>query len=463
MRRLLRKVARGLRLTRLTRGPVRPWESLVALLQAWKMDGVTAPTGRPARPSGRIGYVLLRGPGLTDTFVRREVRALRDAGVTIELFARDAGAGHADTMPVTCWGPMDRVGARAATARFLRARPMTVIRLALYIIRHRHHESKTWRRDLDVLYDAAQLAMMLDSRGVTWIHAPWANHAALLAFVAARLLGIPYSVQARASEIHRTAEAPRVADRVRGAEFIITNSEYNARYLRGLCPAPETPPVHVIANGLDLSRFTPVRSRVTPMPLRLLAVGRLVEPKGFVHLLSACDQLRARGLAFTCEVIGGPQDDFDTLTWVELRRVHTALRLETLVCFRGEQPLEEIMRAYERADIFVLPCVRGRDGSHDITPNSLIEAMAMGLPVISTTSGAIPEIVEDGVSGVLVAPGDPGELARAIVQLAVDPASRARLGCAARRKVELQFDASRNARARVALFGNGPAALALEA
>jgi len=100
----------------------------------------------------------------------------------------------------------------------------------------------------------------------------------------------------------------------------------------------------------------------------------------------------------------------------------------------------------------VLPCVRGRDGSHDITPNSLIEAMAMQLPVVSTTSGAIPEIVDHEVNGLLVAPGDTSALAETIERLFRDSALRVQLGEAARRKVEDLFDAGRNAALRVRLF-----------
>jgi glycosyltransferase involved in cell wall biosynthesis len=105
------------------------------------------------------------------------------------------------------------------------------------------------------------------------------------------------------------------------------------------------------------------------------------------------------------------------------------------------------------ADLFVLPCVRARDGATDVTPNSLLEAMALGLPVVSTTLAAIPEIVDDGVDGVLVPPGHAASLAAAMERLLADPALRRRLGDAARQKVRQRFDAARNAPARLAIFG----------
>jgi glycosyltransferase involved in cell wall biosynthesis len=276
------------------------------------------------------------------------------------------------------------------------------------------------------------------------------------------MLGLPFSVQARASEIHRSSQRSALADRLRFADFIVTNSRYNERFLVSVLPEPR-PAIHVIYNGLDLSRFsfheTPER-RVLPSPVSrlpsVLSVGRLVEPKGFRYLLLACHRLRAEGCQFTCEIIGGPRDPDDTVTWVELRKLHTALGLESVVRFRGEHPFADVVAAYRRSDVFVLPCVRARSGSHDITPNALIEAMAMRMPVVSTTSGAIPEIVDDGLNGVLVPPNDELALAAALKCLLSDPDRRRALGDAARRKVEDRFDIARNVRQRVSLFRSLP-------
>ena len=184
----------------------------------------------------------------------------------------------------------------------------------------------------------------------------------------------------------------------------------------------------------------------------MLSVGRLIEPKGFRYLLRACRLLRDRGVEFTCEIIGGPQDPLDTIAWIDLRKLHTGLGLESTVRFRGEMSLSSVLSWYRRADIVVLPCVRGRDGSHDVTPNTLIEAMAMRLPVVSTTIGAIPEIVDPGIDGLLVPPNDENALADALERLLRDPALRRSLGEAARRKVEERFDIDRNVVRRATLF-----------
>ena len=244
------------------------------------------------------------------------------------------------------------------------------MRLWLFVVRHRYRSHKLWWHDRDVLYLAAQLAAVLEERGTTHVHSPWANHSALLSFVAARLMGVTYSVQARASEIHRSAQAPMVADRLQFAEFVVTNSHYNERHLRALLRGSPGPPIHTIYNGVELFRFQPKPPGPTgDASLLVLSVGRLIEPKGFRYLLRACRLLRDRGVEFTCEIIGGPQDPLDTIAWIDLRKLHTGLGLESTVRFRGEMSLSSVLSWYRRADIVVLPCVRARDGSHDITPN----------------------------------------------------------------------------------------------
>jgi glycosyltransferase involved in cell wall biosynthesis len=122
------------------------------------------------------------------------------------------------------------------------------------------------------------------------------------------------------------------------------------------------------------------------------------------------------------------------------------------VRFIGARPLADVLDRMRHADLFVLPCVIASDGSRDITPNALIEAMAMGLPVVSTAIGGVPEIVEDGVSGLIVPPGDAAALAGALEALIRDPERSAALGAAARRRVETKFDSATNARCYVELF-----------
>jgi len=436
------------------------YQRFAAALGRWPADRFLPPrrVTSSSRPS-RIGYVFLLYPGLSDTFVRRELRALRARGVQVDVLARapgvDAGAADAGAPAgsVTYFGGSRATGRRRLAGALVR-RPGTVIRLWLFIVRHRDRHAKSWGRDLAVLEEAALLASMLAERGVTHVHAPWANHAALLSLVASRLLRLPFTVQARASEIHRTSEREAIADRVGFADMVVTNSHYNADWLRQHLGVSSTTPIRVIPNGLDPTQFHPAAGHVVRNGRpHIVSVGRLVEPKGFPLLLDALKLLRDRGVDFTGEIVGGAREPDDTVTWVQLRKRHTKYGLGDRVRFSGEAGMTGVIEAYRRADLFVLPCIRARDGSHDITPNSVIEAMAMGLPVISTRSGAITEIVDDGVDGLLVRPGDVDLLAAAIERLLRDARLRRSLGEAARRKVLERFDAERNVERRLAVFG----------
>jgi glycosyltransferase involved in cell wall biosynthesis len=448
-----------------TIGRVTAYEMLIALVRLFPFGTLRAEragarmTGQP-----RIGYTISRYPALSETFIRREVLAARSAGLDLEVVAIGPSnppmAADPDSPggPVHYYGPLDAGKGGAALRTFFLRRPLRVLRLWLFITGRRDFRYRTLWRDRDLLSQSAQLAAALQELGVTHVHAPWATRHAINALVASRLIGATFSVQARASEVNRRLERDCVFDRVAGASFIIANSEFIARSLRTIADGRRLPPIHVNYNGLDLHRFVPPhRTKERAPRIRIVSIGRLIEAKGFRYLLAACDVLRARGHDFTCEIIGGSDPD-DPTTWIELRRMLDALGLGDVVTFSGPMTFSRVLSALESADIFALPCVEGRDGTQDVTPNALIEAMAMRLPVVSTVSGAIPEIVDDGENGLLVQPGDSDALAASIERLILDADLRQRLGDAARSKVERVFDSRFSAERLSGLFSSAPRA-----
>ena len=237
------------------------------------------------------------------------------------------------------------------------------------------------------------------------------------------------------------------------AEFVITNARYNEAVIRSLLPPGTDGKIRLVYEGIELDRFQPgIRRTSSDSAARILSVARLVEPKGLEHLLAACKILRDAGHAVRCEIIGG-RTHSEMNYYLKLLKLRRTLGLEAEVTFLGAQPFDRVLQRYREVDVFVLPAVQSSDGRRDITPNALIEAMAMQLPVVSTQSGAIPEIVEDGVSGLLVPPGDAAALAQAITRLLNDAALRAQLGRTARKRIEERFDIAKNITAYVALFG----------
>jgi glycosyltransferase involved in cell wall biosynthesis len=306
--------------------------------------------------------------------------------------------------------------------------------------------------DIQVFLRAVFLAGVLKDQNIDHIHVPWADISAFISLVASRLLGVPYSVGARAHDLHRTSFLYALREKFSNAAFVVTHARYNEPYLRKLLPK-QWGKIHVIYTGVRLPQFEPPPKKSTvSTPVKLLCVARLIEQKGLLYLLEACKILKDRRHRFKCQIIGAPEEPLYARYHEDLQRLHKELALEDCVYFLGPRPFAKVLDKYKTADIFILPCVIAEDGSRDITPNALIEAMAMRLPVISTTVTAIPEIVDDGISGLLVPPHNPKALAEAVLRLSSDFELRNRLGEQARAKVESVFDINKNASGYVDLF-----------
>jgi glycosyltransferase involved in cell wall biosynthesis/GT2 family glycosyltransferase len=416
-------------------------------------------TARRSQPKGdgtkKIGYYLWRFPILTETFIRREVQALREHGLAVEVFADEPGdLDDPALVESTCYLPRDLQRLRRAKRFFFRRHPARYWRAFVYVVLHRYAHYKTWQQDVAVFERALELAYLLREHQISHLHAPWAERTAFIALVGAALLDIPYSVEARAHDLHRRRFQYALREKFQQAAFVITNSDYNARAIESYLTSPH-PPVHVLPNLFPLRQFRPRAHKQASEPFRILCVARLVEEKGLIYLLRACARLREDGLLFHCDIIGGSEQPPSTVYWIHLKRLQKKLQLEECVRFRGAQSFETILEAYGSADLFVLPCVIAENGGRDISPNALIEAMAMGLPVVSTHISTIPEVVEDGVSGILVPPNDATQLANTIGALMQDPARRSGLGAAARQRVEQNYDAERNVLQFARLFQPG--------
>jgi glycosyltransferase involved in cell wall biosynthesis len=255
-----------------------------------------------------------------------------------------------------------------------------------------------------------------------------------------RLTGIPYSFTAHAKDIyHQEVNLDSLRSKIRSARFVVTVSAFNRAYLKSLMSDwPDAPgDVRRLYNGIDLAAFRPDPAVQREAGL-ILSVGRLVEKKGLDDLVRACGLLRDRGLPFRCEIIGkGPLKD-------ELNHLIADLHLENRVQLVGAMPQDEVVQAYRRAAIFALPCIIAQDGNRDGLPTVLLEAMATGLPVVSTDVTGVPEIVDAEVNGLIVPQSDPTALADALARLLQNPELREQLALAARRKVEQAFDVRAN-------------------
>ena len=255
------------------------------------------------------------------------------------------------------------------------------------------------------------------------------------------------------------ARGPEVyAGLFRRADLFIANSRFFAARAEALgCPAGK---LAVIGSPVDTERFAPppAREPFPGRPLRLVAVGRLVEKKGFADAIGALARLRggggADGREVTLDILGdGPLRD-------GLAAQAAAAGVAEAVRFHGAATQGEVIAALHRADIALAPSVTAASGDADAPVNTLKEAMATGLPVVATHHGGIPELVIPGENGALVPERDPAALAAAIAALADAPESWAALGAAGRAKVRAEYDRSEILRLTLAAYrralGNGP-------
>ena len=429
----------------------------------WWPDNLPAilqPGGRSvSQEKPRVAYYIWHFPVLSQTFVRREVEALRTHGASIEVFAdgpedvelldeRDRGL-LATTHYVF---PIDRQLLSRYRRELRRERPLVYYHVYFFIMSRRYGLTKKLRRDRTLFEKAVYLAGHFRDARIDRVHSPWGDRAGFAAMLAAKLLGIPFSVQIRAHDLHDPSYHSALREMLPSADFVITNTQYNRPFIEALM-TDRGAEIHTIYNGIKLAEFEPSqRPVVRPAPTRFLCVARLIEQKGLTYLLDACALLRERKVAFTCEVIGDPEEPLYSEYWQALQEQHHRLELEAQVFFRGARPFAAIMEAYRKADIFVLPCVVARDGRRDVTPNAVIEAMAMKLPVISTPVTGLVEIVEHGTSGLLVPPENSVALADEMERLTLDRVLAMRLGENARKRVENRFDADKNVVERMRLW-----------
>jgi colanic acid/amylovoran biosynthesis glycosyltransferase len=225
-----------------------------------------------------------------------------------------------------------------------------------------------------------------------------------------------------------------------GSRFMRTISYFNKRYIEETYHGVDPAKIKVVYLGVDTNRYVPRQApREAAGPMRVVSVGNMVEKKGHAYLIRASAMLAKRGCRFNCSIVG----EGDTGPLVRVIEKHGVGESVKLL---GALPHEAVGRLLNESDVFVLACIDARDKGEDLDgiPVSLMEAMALGLSVVSTQLTGIPELIEDGVSGLLVPEKDEQKLADALARLIDDAGLRAALGRGGRRRIEERFDLRTN-------------------
>jgi len=398
----------------------------------------------------RVLYVLSRFPCYDEAFLLREIHAVAERLDTWVFSLRPSR------------DPVVHDEARALAPRtlsvaFLLSPRIVCAHLRLlrrgprrYAVALGRLLAGNWRspefllKNLAFFPKAGWLADWAMENGVTHLHAGWATYPASVALLVSDITGLPFSFSGHAHDIY--LDTTQLAEKLRRAEFVTTCTASNAVYLRSLVPERAAESVAVVRHGINLSRFG--RAPVGEPPLRILSVGTLHPHKGFAYLLDALQLLAEEGRDFHCTIVGGGPLEAD------LRRRAARAGLTGRVTLAGALAQADVISRYARSSVFVL---MAQPEWHWGVPNVIVEALASGNAVVTTRFGSVEELIEDGVTGLLLPPRDPAALAAALRRLDGDEALRRRLAAAGRAIVAREYDLDRAVDWYVSRFGGQPA------
>lgn len=360
----------------------------------------------------KIAFLLDTFPSPTETFIARDIQALRRHGLDIEVFALKNGVG-AQALHVSASPHLALQGAwEKLTAPGLRSRYFKQLGAA-------------WWQQMQKCGAAQE---------IQHFHAGWASHPAYIAWGVAQKSGLTWSFSGHAHDIF--VLGGDLDAKLASARFATVCTKAAQRHLQNLAPAYSKKIIYA-PHGIESKTIEFGAWNVPPVP-QFLAVGRLVEKKGFGVLLDACAILRSRGFAFNCRIIGdGPLRD-------PLKQRTQRLDLNDCVQFSGALPQDEVLAAMREASCLVVPAITAADGDRDGLPNVILEAAACGLPLVASRAGAIEEFV-DKTTGLLCAPHRAETLAEAIETIFLLPDQTEKRRQNARRRVENSFDLMTNA------------------
>ncbi len=401
-----------------------------------RAHGPTSPT-----PGIRVGYVLTMFPRLSETFILREILELESLGARVTVFSQKrpaAGPVHKAVeslrAQVVYLSPWWRVLHRTlpAHARFAMGSPRRYARLVRFFWSRRN------RPTFKKFVRAAQIAREVQRRKIQHLHCHFLTGNARLTEFVTTLVDVPHSITAHAKDIYASGLSPtKMQRRLRDARFVVTISDYNRRYLLEQQPKARVELIHNSLRPAEFA-FTARNGFAEERPLRVLAVGRLVPKKGFSVLVEAVARLRKEGCPFEVRIVGEGEER-DRIS--SLIATHD---LGELVSLTGQKSQEELREDFAWADVFVVPSVPAPDGDIDGVPVVLLEAMAMGVPVIASRLSGIPEVVLDGETGLLTEPGSVEDLAASLRR--ARPPALNDFARAARKRLEANYDIDKNCR-----------------
>lgn len=409
--------------------------------------------GRARRGTQRsLGVILGEFPSTSETFILREMLQLEEQGFELVPFALDRPREerpHADAEdlakrtiyrePPLSAGCLLRQA--AAMIRF----PAGYASALVFVIKGSLSAPSTARELLSSLLAAGCFALAAPRRRrCSHIHAQFCSMTATVGLLLAEILGVTFSMSCHARDIF-TRESILLGRKLSEAEFTAVCTRHGLERLRREHRLVAGENVHLIYHGIDPSRFMPPPEPPSRPPI-VLTVGRLVQKKGFDILLRAAALAHSRGAQFELHIVGeGPERD-------DLERLAGGLGLRDMTTFHGRLTQEELIPLYQQAHASAIASIVIEDGDRDGIPNVLLEALAMGIPTVATSTGGIPELIVHEETGLIAQPGDHADLADQLERIIYDEELRDHVRKAGRQKIILEFDISRNIEKLAALL-----------
>ncbi len=386
-----------------------------------------------APQSPRVAYLVTRFPKTTETFIYREVDELLRRNEEVSLYAlhRDTGMVQPESERIApdVRYPKRRGGLVGDLGYWIVRRPLVLARLFGQVTWGNRSSPAFLVKALIAVVQGASLARFAEAEPIDVVHAHFATHGAVAAMAIARLRDIEWSTTIHAHDLY--ANTSMLAEKARDASGVVTISHFNQRLLADEFGCPNTT---LVRYGVDIDRYDFVPPTTVTDPWHILSVGRLSGLKGHPYLLRACRELMDAGHNIQCTIAGDGPDE------AALRALAAQLGIIDVVEFLGAVSGGRVEELLRDADCFALACDIEADGTMDGLPNALIEALAIGLPTVSTAVSGIPELIRDEDTALLVSPRDPSALARAIARLCEDDDLRARVAVNGRNLVEAEYD-----------------------
>ncbi len=385
----------------------------------------------------RIGYVLDVFPKLSESFILNEIVELLSHNMDVQVFSVSSAT------EIILHDKYRHANFADGNFYFNRNYPKTftlLMRYGLgYLIRGPIIQNPINKLRYGIV--ASQFREVAQKFHINLFHAHFASRAAIIAMYLSKALGVPFTFTAHANDLYggtNTALWPAKKQLLRKlseeAAGIVTISNYNRDFLVGI--GVDQAKISLIRCGVDPNEFR----RTTPYRAskQILCVARLVEKKGIRYLIEAMSYLREAHFDVRLTIVGtGPEEK-------TLKKLADDLKVKDRIQFLGNIPDDDLLNLYEKSSIFVLPCVIANDGDIDGIPVSLMEAMSMELPVISTVVSGIPELIRDGENGLMLKPKDSQALASSIAKLLEEPETCKRLGKEGRKTIQGRFNIKEN-------------------